>query len=105
MNRFIPGKLYRPLQNKDFPNDKGLRNNMFYALGDDNLDNPKALPPPDSCIMLVLEVNYCQRHKRRMGVGMHEPATIYMQHMKVLVNDQLGYVSQWEDEWEEINNT
>jgi hypothetical protein len=25
-----------------------------------------------------------------------------MWHMKVLINDHIGYVSQWEDQWEEI---
>ena len=105
MNRFVPGKLYRPLQNKEFPNDNILRNTMFYALGDNMMDNPKTLPPAHDCVMLVLEINYCQRHKRSMRVGMHEPATIYMKHMKVLINDQIGYVSQWEDEWEEVSNS
>lgn len=66
MNRFVPGKLYRPRQNKEFPNDNILRNNMFYALGEDVVENPKALPPANECVMLVLEVNYCQRHKKSM---------------------------------------
>lgn len=104
MNHFIPGKLYRPVIKKEFPNDGGLRNNMFYTLGDDVLDNPKHLPHEYECVMLVLEINYCQRHKRTMRKGMHEPAIVYMKHMKVLVNEQIGYVSQWEDEWEEITN-
>ena len=98
MNHFIPGKLYRPKPN-DFPNNGKLRNVMFYALGDDVLDNPKYLPPENECIMLILEINYCQRHKRSMRVGMHEPITVYMKHMKVMINDEMGYVSQWEDDW------
>jgi hypothetical protein len=38
-----------------------------------------------------------------MKKGMHEPALVYMWHMKVLINDYIGYVSHWEDQWEEIS--
>lgn len=102
MSHFIPGKLYRQVKDKSFPNEKGLRNTFLYKPGE-NTDNPAHIGEED--IMLVLEVLYTQRYKKSMRVGMHEPITIYMWNMKVLINDQLGYVSQWEDQWEELGNT
>ena len=99
MPRFIPGKLYKQTEDRSFPNENGLRNTFFYKLGE-HIDNPYQIKDGD--IMLVLEMMYTQRHKRSMRVGMHEPILVYCWHMKVLINDQLGYVSQWEDQWEEV---
>lgn len=100
MTQFIPGKLYRQVKDKTFPNEKGLRNTFFYKPGR-NTDNPYHIDEDD--IILVLDMLYTQRYKKSMKVGMHEPITVYMWNMKVLMNDQIGYVSQWEDQWEEIN--
>lgn len=105
MNKFISGKLYRPTDeviNKEFPNNNGLRNSLFYHSGED-LSNPYHIPEPaEACVMLVLEVLYTQRYRKQMKKGMVEPITIYMRHMKVIINEQVGYISQWEDEWVEI---
>lgn len=100
MSRFIPGKLYKQVVDRKFPNEKGLRNTHFYKPGE-HLDNPSHIAEDD--IMLVLEMLYTQRYKKSMRVGMHEPLTVYMWSMKVLINEQIGYVDQWEDQWEEIN--
>ena len=99
MNRFTPGKLYTQAKGT-FPYDSGLRNNMLYKPGE-NIDNPSVIS--DNCIMLVLELIYTQRYKLSMKRGMAEPLKTYMWHMKVMINDQIGYVSQWEDQWEEIS--
>ena len=100
MTRFIPGKLYKQTKDISFPNENGLRNTLFYKMGE-QIDNPSNVKEDD--IMLVLDLLYTQRHKRTMKKGMHEPALVYMWHMKVLINDYIGYVSQWEDQWEEIS--
>ena len=101
MPRFIPGKLYKQIEQRTFPNENGLRNTFFYKPGE-HIENPSHIKEGD--IMLVLEMLYTQRYKKSMRVGMHEPITVYLWHMKVLINDQLGYVSQWEDQWEEVTN-
>lgn len=99
MVRFLPGKLYKPVRDRSFPNENGLRNNLFYKPGQ-HLDNPSILK--EDCVMLVLETLYTQRYKISMKKGMEKTLTIYMWHMKVIIDEQMGYVTQWEDQWEEI---
>lgn len=101
MVTFKAGKLYRSISDRSFPNENGLRNTFFYNSGE-NIDNPSHLK--DDVVMLVLELLYTQRYKKSMRVGMHEPITVYCWHMKVLIDDKIGYVSQWEDQWEEVTN-
>jgi len=97
---FVPGKLYEQKKYSRFPNENGLRNSHFYKPGE-NIDNPFNIKDGDN--MLVLEVYYTQRYKMTTKVGTHYLITIYMWNMKVLINDQVGYVSQWEDQWEEVH--
>ena len=101
MVKFKAGKLYRTVKDRSFPNENGLRNTFFYKSGE-HIENPYHIKDDD--LMLVLELLYTQRYKKSMRVGMHEPITLYLWHMKVLINDQIGYVSQWEDQWEEVTN-
>lgn len=100
MQSFIPGKLYKLKKDQSFPDGGGLRNTLFYKSGK-QIENPYNINSDD--IMLVLELLYTQRYRKRMRLGMEEPETIYMWHMKVMINDQLGYVSQWEGQWEELS--
>ena len=101
MVQFKAGKLYRSIDDRAVPHEKGLRNTFFYKSGE-NIDNPSHIK--DDAVMLVLELLYTQRYKKSMRVGMHEPITVYCWHMKVLIDDKIGYVSQWEDQWEEVTN-
>jgi len=97
---FIIGKLYKPT---DSSRKEGLSSHLFYKPPQEVsslFDNQGYLNEND--IIMVLDKLYIQRTKRRMSSFYPDGITLKMWHLKVLINNQIGYVSVWQDEWEEV---
>lgn len=91
---FKIGKLYKTTE--EVRNGRGMGSHLFFK------------PPEESTtkeyfseedVILVLDKLYVQRTKRRNLQS--NWVTVQMWHLKVLVDNHIGYVSVWEDEWEE----
>lgn len=95
MNDFFNiGKLYKTTEEAK---KRGLGSHLLYK------------PPGEAegylseeHIFLILDKLYVQRTKRRNSSTYPHGITLRMWHLKVLIDKQIGYISVWEDEWEEI---
>lgn len=95
---FEIGKLYKAT---DSAMKSGLSSHLFYKNARENDEtNPSYLSEND--ILMVLDKLYVQRTKRRNNSSYPNGITLKMWHLKVLINNQIGYVSLWQEEWEEI---
>jgi len=97
---FEIGKIYKATESSL---KEGLSSHLFYKPPQEMSsfdDNQGYLHEND--VIMVLDKLYVQRTKRRISSSFPNGITLKMWHLKVLIDNQIGYVSVWQEEWEEI---
>jgi len=93
--KFEPGSLYKPrINSEEFPGFRGSKH--IYTTKDvDHYFN-------ENSVALILEPLYTLRSKLRR-VKEYEPVRYEYWVCKVMIDDKVGYIEMWEDEWEKIS--
>lgn len=89
---FKPGSLYK-IKHLEFPFFRGSTNFYFKESESENFS--------EDSLIFVVEPLFLMRTKLRSSPG-REPTRYSYWCVKVMINDRVGYVNMWEDEWEEI---
>ena len=89
---FKAGSLYK-VKNMEFPYFRGSTSFYFEDSEPENFS--------EDSVVFVLKPAFVMRSKLRSVPG-HESRRYSYWCVKVMINDRVGYVNMWEDEWEEI---
>lgn len=94
--KFQPGSLYKPkIDDTGFPGFRGSKH-IYTSTNTDLYFNKDS-------VVLVVELLYILRNKLRSSKEIPGPIRYDYWVCKVIIDDKVGYIEMWEDEWEKIN--
>lgn len=94
--KFEPGSLYKPrIDDKEFPGFRGTRH-VYTSENNDIYFNKDS-------IVLIVEPLFILRNKLRSTK--ENPGLVRYDYWvcKVMIDDKVGYIEMWEDEWDKIS--